>query len=93
MRVLTRVGVIVDCLAREVRLGAPVLEVCAAHKVPQAPQSSPICATGRGDLRVGPASECLVGTGNARGGRGGHIPGDLAAATRQKCRVNHHGER
>ena len=93
MRVSTHVKAIIDCLAGEVRLRPPILEVCAAHKVPQAPQRSPICATGRGDLGARPASDCLVGTGNARGGRGGHIPGDLAAATRQKCRVNHHGER
>ena len=73
MRVSTHVKAIIDCLAGEVRLRPPILEVCAAHKVPQAPQRSPICATGRGDLGARPASDCLVGTGNVRGGRGGDV--------------------
>ena len=84
MRIFTHVGVIVDCLAAEVRLRPPVLEVCAAHKVPQAPLRSPICATGRGDLRVSPASECLMGTGNARGGRGRRKSGELDAEGRRR---------
>ena len=77
-RVFTHHEVMIDPLAREHRLGLAVVDVYVAHKAPQAPHRSPICATGRGVTRAGPACGCIKGTGNARGGRGGRNPGGLA---------------
>ena len=77
-RVFTHHEVMIDPLAREHRLGLAVVDVYVAHKVPQAPHRSPICATGRGVTRAGPACGCIKGTGNARGGRGARNPGGLA---------------
>ena len=73
-RVFTHHEVIIDPLDREHRLGLAVVDVYVAHKVPQAPHRSPICATGRGVTRAGPACGCIKGTGNGAGGQGGAQP-------------------
>ena len=82
-RFFTYLDIIIDCVAGEVRLRPPVVEVCAVHKAPRALQRSPICATGRGVLSVVPTPACLMGTGNARGGRGSRKAGELATEGRR----------
>ena len=82
-RLFTYLDIIIDCVAGEVRLRPPVVEVCAVHKAPRALQRSPICATGRGVLSVVPTPACLMGTGNARGGRGSRKAGELATEGRR----------